>query len=294
VACELQRISASELRALSPGNRRELLSKPTVVTGLIDDWPALSTWAHPANFSRRFGHHKILARRVSFGYGQADRVDADKNTAEMKFDQVVARAASEHMVMLDESTGTRGEAALQLDLTHDYTVPDLMESASQLRVWSFGGGGRGVQMMKHMVAWLATVAGAKLWHLAHPDLPQPSDRSCANHGAVDHQLAKEEGVSHCLVLPGEVMVVPDFWWHATCNLLPYTVAIGGQLWVPPSPSRAAFDPRPPPRADQTGTDAPRTRPLNEYQRSIQGDLLESVPLPSGGHTAAWPREKDEL
>lgn len=26
--------------------------------------------------------------------------------------------------------------------------------------------------------------------------------------------------------------MPDRWWHATCNLDPYTIGVGGQLWRP--------------------------------------------------------------
>lgn len=28
--------------------------------------------------------------------------------------------------------------------------------------------------------------------------------------------------------PGEIIVVPTAWWHATCNLSPYTFSLGGQ------------------------------------------------------------------
>ena len=37
-------------------------------------------------------------------------------------------------------------------------------------------------------------------------------------------------MQHCLLLPGETIWVPENWWHATCNLDPYTIGVGGQLW----------------------------------------------------------------
>ena len=35
-------------------------------------------------------------------------------------------------------------------------------------------------------------------------------------------------MTHCLQRPGEVMIVPTAWWHATCNLAEFTLGIGGQ------------------------------------------------------------------
>ena len=109
-----------------------------------------------------------------------------------------------------------------------YQVPDFLTSIVQSRVLSFGGGHRGVQMMQHGVAWLGLVAGAKLWHVAPPNLPRPSNRECDNGGKVDWALAASEGVEHCVMKAGEVIFVPDDWWHATCNLEPYTVGVGAQ------------------------------------------------------------------
>ena len=42
--------------------------------------------------------------------------------------------------------------ALQTELTRDYDVPSILETVSLLRVFSFGGGVRGVQMMNHSEA----------------------------------------------------------------------------------------------------------------------------------------------
>ena len=142
------------------------------------------------------------------------------------------RTHYEHIIVLDEYGRSVGEDALLTDLRSEYAPPDFLESASQCRVFSFGGGQRGVQMMQHGVAWLSLVSGAKLWHVAPPHVPRPSDRHCGDGGLVDHELAARESVTHCLLLPGETIVVPQDWWHATCNLDPYTIGIGGQLWRP--------------------------------------------------------------
>ena len=88
------------------------------------------------------------------------------------------------------------EDSLLVELAPSYRIPDFLQTASQCRVLSFGGGVRGVQMMQHGVAWLGLVAGAKLWHVADPRLPKPSDRHCAKGFEIDYPLAAEEGVAH--------------------------------------------------------------------------------------------------
>ena len=274
VPCELQRIDAAALHALSAKERVKLFATPTVVTGLNDEWPAFRTWASPRNFSSRFGDHSLLAKRASFSYSRVEKRRANLSTAEVRLSEVIEHAASEHLVMLDEETGSRSEAALQAALTQDYTVPPILECASLLRVWSFGGGRRGVEMMQHMVAWLATVAGAKLWYLADPALPQPSGPQCG--APIDYASARQEGVRHCLILPGEIMIVPDHWWHATCNLLPYTVAVGGQLWA----TQKQYEESTVGADESDSVDSVlRLRPLNPYQESLQPLLLQGDPIP---------------
>jgi hypothetical protein len=132
--------------------------------------------------------------------------------------------------VLDEYGKGQSEEALLADLLSEYSHPEPFESASQCRVFSFGGGHRGVQMMQHGAAWLGLISGAKLWHVAAPHEPRPSNIECADGGRIDYARAKAEHVSHCLLLPGEMVWVPERWWHATCNLDPYTIGVGGQLW----------------------------------------------------------------
>ena len=44
VKCELQRISYGELRKLSLEERQALFERPTIITGMIDDWIARRNW----------------------------------------------------------------------------------------------------------------------------------------------------------------------------------------------------------------------------------------------------------
>ena len=44
-ACAFQRLSASSFHARSPAERARFLQRPTVIEGLIEDWPAMATLA---------------------------------------------------------------------------------------------------------------------------------------------------------------------------------------------------------------------------------------------------------
>mmetsp|Transcript_6587 Transcript_6587/g.14721 ORF Transcript_6587/g.14721 Transcript_6587/m.14721 type:complete len:157 (+) Transcript_6587:430-900(+) len=79
-------------------------------------------------------------------------------------------------------------------------------------------------MANHGLAWVGLIAGMKLWHVRSPEHPRPPNPSCEKRDSIEAL----EGVTHCLQRPGEVMVVPTAWWHATCNLEPFTFGVGGQ------------------------------------------------------------------
>lgn len=79
---------------------------------------------------------------------------------------------------------------------------------------------------------------------------------------------------------GDVVMVPDNWWHATCNMLPYTLAIGGQTW-----DRSAGTPFAGFSDAARAATAARWRdgtpkPLNHFQSEIASELTEGLRLPS--------------
>ena len=302
VDCMAKRISKRELLLLPREERAALLlGEPTIVTGLIDDWPAHAAWANPAAFVERFGHHEVYAKRVTRGWIRVDQSggQASIEDATLSLAEVVPHAGlSDQMVIMDLWDMSAGEAGLLEALSRDYEVPPLLEAVSNARLFSYGGA-KGVQMSVHDAAWLGVVSGAKLWHLAPPGSPKPGDRECRDSGKIDWALAERENVRHCIQLPGEVMVFGDGWWHATCNLQPYTVAVGGQTWeasrkdVASNP--AYFAMREKSRRPFTG----ETQPLNAFQSQIvEQGLKRGVPLPSAaaGAGARRPsaRPEDEL
>ena len=58
----MRRFTKEQFMALEPKARRELLSREViVVSGLINDWPALQRWADPRKLSERLQGHRMRA-----------------------------------------------------------------------------------------------------------------------------------------------------------------------------------------------------------------------------------------
>ena len=91
----------------------------------------------------------------------------------------------------------------------------------------------------------------------------------------------------------QVLLLPDNYWHQTCNLVPYTVGIGGQVWSVNHLDAPKYEARPPPPAsnDDDGANALegswQRRGLNQFQREILEKAQEGVFLKASN-------PKDEL
>lgn len=290
VPCEFQRTTRYELAAMTQSERADFLTRlPSIVSGLTDGWPALEEWSDPQRFSARYGHHQLKAVRSMGGFyklqaarGAACAIPGAvgcslQQHATVALAESVPWSDEEQIVIMDLHEMSRGEYALLTDLSTEYETPEFLDALSNVRLLSLGGRPEGVQMSRHDSAWLAVVAGAKLWHVAPPSRPQPANRYCPGRGKIDYQRAAREGVLHCMAHPGEVVVVPDGWWHATCNMLPYTLAVGGQTWDGSVPAEQRFAARSDAAREATTRRWQQRTPrrMNSFQASL-ADVLPST------------------
>ncbi|CAE8645192.1 unnamed protein product, partial [Polarella glacialis] len=73
----------------------------------------------------------------------------------------------------------------------------------------------------HKASWLAQVQGRKAWFLASPSREMPLVRE-----PWEYVEARPEGVELVVAQPGDVLFVPEGWWHATWNLDDFVVGVG--------------------------------------------------------------------
>ena len=209
--CPLQRVGAAVLRTLSPMARALLmLREPTIIEGLIDHWPAVTELGDADSLRRNIGHVSLNADR-----------DLVRNQNLTTLGEV--GMAWSHIIAFSNWDTTE---ARQLDSVMDpfFDVPDVLAHRTSCNIFSIGGLPMGARMAHHGFSWLGMAAGSKRWYVAPPMVPQPREPACRPRG---HPV-EIENVTACLQRQGEVLVLTESWWHATCNVRPHTVVIGGQ------------------------------------------------------------------
>ena len=219
-----ERMDATMLRTLPREQRAMLLTRPTIVTGLIEDWPAYRSFGTPDDLVERVGEYGILAKRTYIGTSAARVGGNDPSSSLMRIRDLKDHLDKVHVVLYPGEPGNaETEEELVATMALQTSVPDIL-MRTQALVVSLGGGTDGVQMAQHGFAWIGIVAGRKRWYLDHPDETKPTDPDCSSRE--EDQQSKSEVI--CTQGPGEVVIVPTTWWHATCNVEPYTLGIGGQ------------------------------------------------------------------
>jgi hypothetical protein len=98
-------------------------------------------------------------------------------------------------------------------------------------VVSIGSDGQGVLMHSHDKAWFVQLHGEKSWVLLPPATafaaPRFADRAAVRDvffrptrnwpPHIRDAVSAVPGILHCSLRPGEMLLVPPMWWHATEN-----------------------------------------------------------------------------
>lgn len=106
----------------------------------------------------------------------------------------------------------------------DYEVPSYLKPMRTFQMGIGTGEGIGVPPENHPSAWFAAVVGRKRWILTPPG-PQPPPAMLNYPGCLVQKKATASLT--CDQLAGDLLWVPDWWWHETCGLDNFSVGIGG-------------------------------------------------------------------
>lgn len=100
-------------------------------------------------------------------------------------------------------------------------------------IFSMGGRNSGAGFHFHQSAWLFLCAGEKEWIFSPHHMSFDPEIMWTGLGKLKSQhdlreIFPEDEVIHALQHPGDLVVLPSFWNHATLNLDEFTIGLGGQ------------------------------------------------------------------
>jgi hypothetical protein len=235
----------------------DAVSEPTLVRPSASDWPqGVRAWIDRDAFLRRHGDVRVEPR-TSLGTAQTGpRRRTNTATtppgctlASMLAPSESSRVGSDSLRQVFQAASLRpNETALG---TCDKPEPsrewlhamedDLGPMLSWMgpadgRILSISESGAGLPRHSHGAAWLASIVGSKFWILHPPVSEGGSVEWAALPFSAAQWLARlgsssgrnlQQSVQWCVQQPGDVMVLPAFWHHATVNVGD-AIAVGAQ------------------------------------------------------------------
>ena len=210
--------------------------RPFLVRGIIDDWPAHGRWSkqylrqqygdlisNSGLDRQRAGSIKTFGLAIMDKYAPhmtltlGDYLDSLGNRTDLEF--LFGDVA---LNMLGDASNPRQFSELGLFGTDE----DVMVSVAPSRA--------GFPLHAHGRSWMGLVHGSKLWVMYHPEMVAklPShvyDPLVARQTRwewfrdvyrerIIGELPESEQPLVCMKHPGEVLVLPDYWYHLTINV----------------------------------------------------------------------------
>lgn len=247
---EVPRVDASTLQ---PGDLIQQVTRPVILTNLAEGWPAAQMW-NLDYLATVHGDKKVALLKlpedlfkkdeVTAAYGNSLYADHVRN-AYVPFVRMPRHLTLKEYIKDDfcDYIFDIGDNSLARRLCVDAfggldRMPEIL-AADDLTQLTFGMGPAedGVMFHSHTAAWNALMFGEKEWFFYPPDgfVGEPYERygmlgatalpeATGLRGGGDGANPKPMRV---LQRPGEVIFVPDGWWHATFSHTD-TACLGGQ------------------------------------------------------------------
>lgn len=207
---------------------------PVIITGALDDWPALRTWT-PASFRSRFGRRPVRIDGKLLLLGEyLDSLDSPARLGALGLACPYLR--NEWLAdLLPELVGD-----LQIPI---YAAPNWLESAimrpfvdRHWRPWiELFIGPAGVRFesihvdvaMTH--AWIAQIYGRKKYWAWPPAVGQSPLRQAvpSTDRNIEARSARADAYEE-IIEPGELLFIPAGWWH-TAEIVTTSISLSGNF-----------------------------------------------------------------
>jgi hypothetical protein len=199
-------------------------NKPVVMTGAMDDWPAMTRWSS-AELKRRFGDRIVSAQANRSSDADYER-NAERLRREMRFGDfvdLIETAGETNDFYITANNASTNQLALK-ELWEDiiYFPEYLREDPANLGFFWFGPKGT-VTPLHHDLTnnFMAQVRGRKLVRVVAPyELPSLyNNRHCFSQVDLDRidydrfPAFRNVTVVDVEIGPGDLLFLPVGWWH---------------------------------------------------------------------------------
>ena len=110
----------------------------------------------------------------------------------------------------------------------DYKPPEAFKPYSTFQIGVGVTKGTGVPPEQHPSSWFAVVAGPKRWAIHPPDIEEPPElmNRRKDQGKICSASKTSKHTLFCTQKEGDVIWIPNYWWHETCNLQEHSIGMG--------------------------------------------------------------------
>jgi hypothetical protein len=201
------------------------LNRPVVMTGAMDDWPAMTQWTAD-NLKRRFGDRmvEVQANRNTDANYELNQVKLKREMSFGEFVDITETAGETNNYYITANNSGKNKEALR-ELWDDIVVfPEYLRTDDPSNRGFFWFGPKGtVTPLHHDLTnnFMAQVRGRKLCRLIAPyELPRVyNSRHCYSQVDLDHvdydrfPLFRDVTVIDVVIGPGDLLFLPVGWWH---------------------------------------------------------------------------------
>jgi len=198
-------------------------NRPVLLTGLLDDWPAWQAWTRAA-FLERHGDTLVQVRRSSDVTDDNYQEGRQRPRMALRdyLDQVMGKAASGerdplYLFGLNPFEGlVRDYHSPPQFLGPTYRFDEVQRREKAL--FYVGPAYSGVSFHQHTAAWNALLFGYKRWFLLPPFHFHGPTTITMREWASTWRERFGSALYECVQQPGEVLFVPQYWYHAVLNV----------------------------------------------------------------------------
>jgi tetratricopeptide (TPR) repeat protein len=198
-------------------------NRPVLLSGLLDDWPAWEAWTKAA-ILQRHGEHQVQVRRSSDVTD--DNNQGGRQRPRMPLRDYIAQAMGQAASPDRDPLYLFGLETLE-GVERDYRHPPHFggatfgfdEAQRQAKaLFYIGPAYSGVSFHQHTAAWNALFFGYKRWFLLPPFHFYGPTSIAMHEWAGTHRERFAGDLHECVQQPGELLFVPQYWYHAVLNV----------------------------------------------------------------------------